>query len=99
MILIYSILVGVAAYRLFRITAIDTITEPLRDWLYDDGGAVREFLGDLNGCPWCSGWWWSLGLAYAVAEWQDYGAIECALVALVGSVVCGVTHHAVERIA
>lgn len=35
MILLYALLIGLAAYRAYRIIAEDSITEPLRDWLYD----------------------------------------------------------------
>lgn len=35
MILLYAILIGLAAFRMWRIIAEDSIAEPIRDWLYD----------------------------------------------------------------
>ncbi len=90
------IILILAAYRLFRLAAWDTITEPIRWWVtgYDDHGGMRrrrpDWIGDLWGCPFCLGfwisaalvgaWWWEPGWTLAVALVFAVSA-GCALVA------------------
>ena len=60
MILIEILVVGIVAYRLWRIVGADTITEPVREGRSD---GVREFLE----CPWCSGTW--IAFVVTVGAW------------------------------
>lgn len=77
------LVVGLAAYRLARAVANDSITEPFRDWLYvgaygDDpqpgdepvGGIFWRWAYALVSCPFCIGFWISLAL-YAL--WVNAG--------------------------
>jgi len=89
MILFHALVVGLVAYRLYRIPAKDSISDRFRDWLYADAGAVRGFFADLLSCPWCIGFWWSGAAAWVFADVQDYNPAEFALVWLAGSAVCG----------
>ncbi len=59
------VVVCLAAARLTRLVTEDTITEPLRVWASD-----RPFLYELITCPWCIGFWISLG---CVAAWWTAG--------------------------
>lgn len=103
MIALYALIVGAAAYRLWRIPAQDSITLRFRDWLYAKAsgpgwrGQVWDFVADLVSCPWCIGFWWSGALAYAVAEMENYNAIEFALVWLAGSTICGALAKAIRE--
>lgn len=102
MILLYSIAVGLAAFRLWRILAEDSITEPIRYRIYDKAsgsgwkGQVWNFLADLISCVWCTGFWYAGALAWLVADVADYGPAEFAIVWLAGSTIAGATRKAVE---
>jgi hypothetical protein len=56
-----------AAYRASRALALDTITEPVRDWLdiWSSGRALPRKLYELMSCGWCNGFWLA-GVTYAV---------------------------------
>ena len=85
-ILIAGLLSGVVSYRLWRIVALDTITEPLRHRLFA-GSTVPavQWLDEMVGCAWCLGFWVNVMLASTLADsWQSVAAV-----ALVGSVVTG----------
>lgn len=96
--LAYAVLIGLAAFRLYRIFARDTITERPREWLYDRSGAVSEFLADLMSCPWCIGFWYAGGLAALVTRHEGYAWPEFALLWLAGSAACGLVAKIEERI-
>lgn len=87
MIMLYTLLVGLGAYRLWRILAEDKITEWFRDWLYLRDDTLSVFIADLVSCVWCLGFWYAGALAYAVAEYENYDSIQLALVWLGGSVL------------
>ena len=85
-ILIAGLLSGVVSYRLWRIVAVDSITEPIRHRLFA-GSTVPavQWLDEMAGCAWCLGFWVNFALASALADtWQSVAAV-----ALVGSVVTG----------
>lgn len=79
--------VGLAAYRLARLVALDTITDPARAWLYrhaftppayDDPPTVRNrawaWVYDLVSCVFCVSVWVSLGLWFAfvpTVSWRN----------------------------
>lgn len=57
-------ILGLGAFRIWRLIAVDTITEPLRDRVfrmaeYKSGNEERyRFkLDEFVSCPWCFGWW------------------------------------------
>jgi hypothetical protein len=87
--LAYAVLIGLAAYRLFRMGALDTIFDRPREWLYDREGQPWEFLADLVYCPWCIGWWCS-GLLSGLVSWHEsYGWVSFVLLWCASSTVCG----------
>lgn len=61
MTLVYTVLIGLASYRIWRLLAEDTILEPFRLWLPD-----WDWIGDWLYCPWCSGSWVAFGLTWIV---------------------------------
>ena len=60
---------SLAVYRVWRIIAVDQITEPIRARFIWREGRVWQWIADLIGCPWCLGWWLSgvAAAAYVVA--------------------------------
>jgi hypothetical protein len=84
------VLLALAAFRVTRLIGWDDITEPWRHRLagYDDApGAPRGLAARLVECPWCLGWWVSLGWWAAWARFEDETllvATPWAVAALVG---------------
>lgn len=91
-------LLSLATYRVWRIFAVDSITEPLRARFLFREGRVWEWVADLVTCPWCLGWWLS-GAAVAAyvgwsgASWWLFPVGWCAVSAGVG-----ITHHLVDNL-
>jgi hypothetical protein len=46
---------GMAAFRLWRIAAVDSITEPFHGRLNASRHPVGRWFSDLVSCPWCLG--------------------------------------------
>lgn len=51
MILVEVVVVGLVAYRLWRLLAVDDLTEPVRLWLHDHAPRVLKPWT----CQWCAG--------------------------------------------
>jgi hypothetical protein len=93
------LLLALAAYRLFRLIGEDTILDRPRAWLlripvdYKDGDpipdAYREHLGLFLQCPWCAGFWITLGWWAAWWEWPHASLFAAAPLAL--STIVGLT--------
>lgn len=76
------LIIGLVAYRLWRIIGKDSITAGLRDRL-----DRHPRLDDFIGCPWCLGFWIT-GAVTAFAYWT--GSVEDWLFTwLAASVVVG----------
>lgn len=84
MIVAWSIVIGLASYRLFRLFSLDAITEAPREWVY---AHTPGWVEDLGSCCWCLGSWWAFGLTWAT----DYyvGLPVPVLVALAAAAVVG----------
>lgn len=52
-------LLALATYRVWRLIAVDQITEPIRARFIFRDGRLWQWVADLVGCPWCLGWWLS----------------------------------------
>lgn len=50
-------LLTLASYRVWRLAALDSITEPIRARFIFREGRGWQFLADLIECPWCLGFW------------------------------------------
>lgn len=89
------LVVGLASYRLARAIAVDSITDPIRLWLYDrawPGGPIAAhepgdrpwaWLFALASCPFCVGFWISLVL-YACWVNVGWSRVLIAAVAVAG---------------
>ena len=80
MILVWTLLVGLASYRLWRLIGEDSITEPLRDRL-------PEWAFEMTTCPWCLGSWIAFGVTWLTDA--TIGLQAPVLVALAAAVVVG----------
>lgn len=95
------VVVTLGAYRLWRIAARDTITEPVREAVtgYDDDEAPgltdaprktwRIYVSGLVRCPWCLGFWISLAVYGAWLLWPHatfYALTPFAISAALGIV-------------
>lgn len=90
--LIAVAVIGLAAYRLWRIVGRDQITDPFRAWLMAREGRVWDFVEGLLHCAWCLGWWlagaitialfWGSPLLHIVLVWCGASAVAGLLGAL-----------------
>lgn len=76
-----ALLIGFAAYRLWRLIGQDQITERLREGL--DGWAL-----DLITCPWCLGSWIAFAVTAIVAA--VVGLAYPVLVGLAAATITGI---------
>lgn len=98
MILAYTLVIGLAAFRLYRIAGVDSITEPFHGRLNASRTRVGQWFSELVSCPWCIGFWASAGLA-AFGWWAGlYTWQEAIPIALAASTVCGVTGSIDQRL-
>lgn len=95
--LLWSVLIGLSAYRGFRVLALDSIAESLRDWLEERRQQPWRFLDDLLTCPWCIGWWYCGIGAWIVTAQQDYSLLTGGMIWCAASTVCGSVHTTLER--
>jgi hypothetical protein len=59
------ILMTLAIQRLVRLFTYDAITQFVRDWFAGaDSESLRGSLGTLVNCPWCTGLWFALVVAF-----------------------------------
>jgi hypothetical protein len=84
MTLLWTLLIGVASYRIYRLIAEDSITEHYRDWVLVRSPA---WVDAMVSCAWCLG----STLTFAVTWLTDIaiGLQAPVLVALAAAVVVG----------
>jgi hypothetical protein len=79
---------ALAVYRVWRIIAVDQITEPIRARFIFRDGRVWRWVADLIGCAFCLGWWLSgvAAVAYVGAlglsgwwVWLLWPAVSCVV--------------------
>lgn len=63
MTLVWTILIGLASYRLWKLAAEDAIAETPREWVL---ARSPERMRELVECPWCLGSWVAFGVTWAV---------------------------------
>ena len=83
MVLVEIAVVGLVAYRLWRLVARDSLTAPLRERPYR-----WHWFRELWDCPWCLGFWICLGLAY-LGSVLGYVTTDWLVVGVAASVVTG----------
>ena len=83
------VVVGLVSYRIWRLLAVDEITERPREWLLnrnvtaETDARLHRFLS----CPWCSGFWIT-GLV-TFGWWLIEGSTNPVAIWLASSVVVG----------
>jgi hypothetical protein len=85
MTLLWTLLIGVASYRIYRLIAEDSITEHYRDWVLVRSPA---WVDAMVSCAWCLGSTTAFGVTWATDA--AIGLQAPALVALAAAVVVGV---------
>lgn len=88
--LVLTLVVALAGYRLARAVSVDDITKPIRDllyrWTYGTGKPpknYRQFLFDLVTCPICTGWWITITLGLVTSmSLTDAPAVQHLLLAV-----------------
>lgn len=50
-------LLTLASYRVWRLIALDQITEPIRNLILWREGRAWAWINDMIGCTWCLGFW------------------------------------------
>lgn len=80
MVIVWTVIIGVASYRLWALVGRDSITAPARDRL---SGWPLE----LVECPWCLGSWVAFGVTWATDA--TVGVPLPVLVGLAAAVVVG----------
>lgn len=86
--LVASALIGLAAYRGWRIIGKDQITEPIRAWLIQRESRLAMFVLDLIGCAWCAGFWLA-GIGAFVVFHHGGNVAHVVIVWLSASAVAG----------
>lgn len=88
------IVITLGVWRLWRILSTDTVLDKPRDWLLGTvsyaGGVThykRKAAADFIGCPWCFGFWLTLG---ALAAWHWWSKDNTVLLAAPLAVSAGV---------
>ena len=85
MILVWTLLIGVASYRLYHLIAEDSVIEHYRDWVLARSPA---WVDAMVSCAWCLGSWVAFGVTWAIDA--TIGLQAPVLVALAAAVVVGV---------
>lgn len=63
------LLLGLAAFRTWKLLGTDTVLDPLRDRLVGDRDEYRQSLDEFIRCPWCLGFWCATGWWVAWLVW------------------------------
>lgn len=87
--IVYLVLIALVSYRLWRLAAIDQITEPLRSPLIRSDSRVAGWALDLIGCPWCLGFWICGAVSAAVGVYADWSLLDALLVWWASSALVG----------
>lgn len=88
--IVWTALIGLAAFRLWRLAAVDSITEPFHGRLRASTHPVAQWFDSLVSCPWCLGFWLATALTWGV-WWlaHPYTAVEAAVMMWAASALTG----------
>jgi hypothetical protein len=86
---------AMAAARVTGLIVADTITEPVRDWLFgwldDRPKTLGAFVAGVIECPWCAGMWVALVASPLVWFWHASPVMLIPALALALSQFIGMT--------
>lgn len=87
---IWMVIIGLSAFRIWRLLAIDTITEPLHGRINAMTTPAGQWLNQLWSCAWCLGFWISAALTGAV-WWTmaPYSIGEAIMITFAASTIVG----------
>lgn len=96
--IIWTAMIGLAAFRLWRLLAIDSITEPIHGRINALTTPAGQWLNQLWSCPWCLGFWISAALTWGT-WWAitPYSIAEAILITFAASTITGLTARLDER--
>lgn len=95
----WTILLGLAGFRLWRLAAVDTITYPLHSRLRESTHPVVQWIDSLWSCPWCLGFWITAGLTWGVwAIAHPFTAVDAFVIMWAASTLTGLTAGIDERL-
>jgi hypothetical protein len=102
--LVWTVVIGLAAFRLYRISGKDDITQGFHGTINAAArkNSVAFVVNELISCAWCIGSWYSAALAGAGYLLGLFGAVEAFGIGLAASAVCGIVERidqAIEAIA
>ena len=86
------VLLALAAYRIWRLLAHDTILDPLRHLLVRAESKQEEFLQ----CPFCLGFWVALAWWLAWVAWPHWTLVVAVPFALSALVALVATHDGTD---
>jgi hypothetical protein len=99
------VLLGLAAYRIYRLIGEDTVLDVPRGWLlglpraWKEGQAVpasyREWLANFVTCAWCLGFWVALAWWAAWMQWP-LGTLVIATPFAISAFVGLIAHFTTE---
>lgn len=81
-------LLALAAFRTWKLIGDDTILDRPRAWVVKRGGEYVEILLE---CPWCSGFYWSVGWWLGWQFWPHATVVVAVPLAI--SAVVGLLGH------
>ena len=88
----WTVLLGLAGFRLWRLAAVDSITYWFHARLRASTHPVAQWFDTLVSCPWCLGFWITAGLVWGTwALAAPYTTVEAVIITFAASVVTGLT--------
>lgn len=94
----WTIALGFAGFRLWRLAAVDTITEPLHGRILAMQSPAGQWLATLWHCAWCLGFWITAALTWAI-WWAvtPYTLTEAIVITFSASTITGLVARLDER--
>lgn len=95
----WTVLLGLAGFRLWRLAAVDSITYWFHGRLRASTHPVVQWFDTLVSCPWCLGFWITTALTWGTwAIAHPYTATEAFIITWAASTVTGLTATIDERL-
>lgn len=92
----WAIIIGLAVYRVWRIAALDTITEPFHGRLAMTESRVGQWLYSLVSCAWCLPFWLALAATVSLAVFYGWDVPTMIFTWLASCTITGMVHELLE---